>query len=62
MKTMTIQEFTAAGSAELLAFKNYWRHVKYPSLCYDDKHFYDYSANMWDWVDQYDTWKSSLSK
>ncbi len=56
MKSMTVSEFCSADTQELRAFKTYWQTTKYPSLDEEDRHFYDYSANMWDWADQYELW------
>lgn len=60
MKSMTIAEFTAPNTPELAAFKQYWQIVKYPTLDLEDQAFYDYSANMWDWADQYELWSRKL--
>jgi hypothetical protein len=56
MKSMTITEFTTPNTPELIAFRTYWQNIKYPTLNYEDRNFYDYSANMWDWADQYELW------
>lgn len=57
MKSMTISEFCAPDTHELRAFKAHWYDSIYPKLSEEDKHFYDYSANVWDWADQYEIWK-----
>jgi hypothetical protein len=56
MKTMTVSEFCSADTQELRAFKTYWQLTKYPSLDDEDRNFYDYHANMWDWADEYELW------
>lgn len=56
MKSMTITEFCTPNTPELAAFQTYWQGTKYPSLDEEDRNFYDYSANMWDWADQYELW------
>lgn len=59
MKNMTIQEFTSAQTDRLTAFREHWFTTVYPSLDEDDKHFWDYEANMWDWAEAYDNWRDS---
>jgi len=59
MKTMTIQEFTSSETLRLSEFRTYWYSEVYPTLDDEDKAFWDYSANLWDWAEMYDDWRDS---
>ena len=59
MKSMTIQEFTSSETDRLTKFRDYWFNTVYPTLDDEDKAFWDYSANVWDWAEQYDAWRDN---
>lgn len=59
MKNMTIQEFTSSETDRLVTFRDHWFTTVYPSLDDEDKHFWDYEANMWDWAEAYDNWRDN---
>jgi len=61
MKTMSIQQFCSYQSGKLDEFNKYWFSTVYPVLDEEDRHFWDYSATLWDWVEQYEVWFTANS-
>jgi hypothetical protein len=61
-KNMTIQQFVSAKTVELLDFQNYWFTTVYCNMSDEDRAYWDYQANMWDWAEYYDHWVCHNSK